>query len=85
MTAIENAGAGVLLRAGTLTAAAVRRAVTDLLGDGRKQAAARTLARACAGRDAAAEFRRFVAAATGTATRDRPADSPRAGGCPGRG
>ena len=44
MTAIENAGAGVLLRAGTLTAAAVRRAVTDLLGDVRKQAAARALA-----------------------------------------
>lgn len=68
MTAIANAGAGVLLRAGTLTAASVRQAVVDLLGDLRKQAAARALAQACASRDAAGEFRRFVASAIGART-----------------
>jgi UDP:flavonoid glycosyltransferase YjiC (YdhE family) len=86
MTAIEQAGAGILLRAGTVTAAAVRQAVVDLLGDRHKQAAARALARACASRDAAAEFRRFVAATTDApATRARRADSPRAADFPGPG
>ena len=65
MTAIEQAGAGLLVRAGTATVAGLRRAVVDVLGDARKQAAARTLAHACAGRDAASEFRRFVGAAIG--------------------
>jgi UDP:flavonoid glycosyltransferase YjiC (YdhE family) len=74
MTAVENAGAGVLLRAGTLVADSIRRAVSELLGDARKRHAARALAQACAARDAAAEFRRFVATVTAAPSLDRRGD-----------
>jgi UDP:flavonoid glycosyltransferase YjiC (YdhE family) len=65
MSAIQRAGAGVLLRAGNLGAADVRRAVTDVLADDRTRATARRLAAVCASHDAAGEFVRFADDVTG--------------------
>jgi UDP:flavonoid glycosyltransferase YjiC (YdhE family) len=60
MTAIEKAGAGRLLRAGSLTTELVRDAITALLDDAPAHAAARSLAEEFARWDSRARFRAFV-------------------------
>jgi UDP:flavonoid glycosyltransferase YjiC (YdhE family) len=60
MTAIEGAGAGRLLRAGSLTSEKVRVALAAMLDDPAPAAAARDLARTFAQWDAAERFRAFV-------------------------
>jgi UDP:flavonoid glycosyltransferase YjiC (YdhE family) len=53
-------GAGINLRTGVPTVGAVRAAVREVLGDGRYQAAARTLETAFARRDGVAEIAALV-------------------------
>ena len=60
MTAIEKAGAGRLLRAGSLTSAAVKDAIAGMLEDPAPHAAARALATEFARWDSGARFRAFV-------------------------
>jgi UDP:flavonoid glycosyltransferase YjiC (YdhE family) len=60
MTAIEKAGAGRLLRAGSLTVDAVKNAIVGLLDDPGPHAAARALAAEFARWDSRATFRAFV-------------------------
>ena len=64
MTAIEAAGAGVLLRAGTLSAQGVQQATEQLLGSTAPRNAAQAVARDFAAYDARSRFARFVEQAT---------------------
>jgi UDP:flavonoid glycosyltransferase YjiC (YdhE family) len=72
MSAIEQTGAGVLLRSGTLRPEQVREAAIRLLESGAARASARQLAAAMARYDAAARFSSFVGAVTSLA-RSSPA------------
>ena len=80
MTAIENAGAGKLVRAGTITEEAVTRAVRPVLHDpGYRQAAAR-IQRDFASHDAGARFRGFVdRAVQAPSLSSQPSATPRRG------
>jgi UDP:flavonoid glycosyltransferase YjiC (YdhE family) len=63
MSLVERAGAGLLLRAGRLSRAIVRRSVQQALGDERMRARARDLAHVIAGYRTMDRFRDAVAAA----------------------
>lgn len=65
MTAVTLAGAGVLLRSGSLTAARLTAAVTAVLATPSYAAAAEGVARDFGAWDAPARFRQFVAEAAG--------------------
>ena len=60
MSAIETAGAGRLLRAGTLTKEIVQRAIEEVLDDPAYLSAAQRMALTFSKWDAAARFRAFV-------------------------
>lgn len=68
MTAIERAGAGVLVRAGGATAFGVGQAIGRMLESGAYRAAARDLAGMFAGYDAFARFEATLAAFLGPST-----------------
>ena len=60
MTAMRDAGAGVLLRSGTLTSEQVKHAILTMLRDPRYSAAALSLQQSLRGIDAGARFRAIV-------------------------
>ena len=60
MTAIRDAGAGVLLRSGTLTTAQVKHAIVAMMSEPRFTAAATSLQQSLRGIDARARFRGIV-------------------------
>jgi UDP:flavonoid glycosyltransferase YjiC (YdhE family) len=75
MTAIRDASAGVLVRAGTATASAIREAVEHAMVDPPMRDAAKNVARAFARCDAKAAFRAFVEEVTEGSARSAGARS----------